>query len=140
MEQWVAPTSAELEEMRRADAAVNSAREESGRRLPRLMLHAHFDAESEDNLFTGLTENISEGGVFVATFSPPGVGERIRLNLSVDDSDGFVVEGEVRWHRYESDGDVSGCGVKFVDLTDAQAHRLRRLLLALPREPLFTDF
>lgn len=138
--EWVAPTPAELEQMQKADEAVEQSRKESGRKLPRLMLHAHFSAESEDNLFTGFTENISEGGVFVSTLSPPGVGQIIRLNLCVDDAEDFQVNGEVRWLRYEDSGEITGCGVQFVGLTPSDVDRLRRLMLALPREPLFSDF
>ncbi len=141
MEQWTAPTPAERAEMNRAEAAFRQSRvADSGRNLPRLVLHAHVTARSEDNFFTGLTENISEGGVFVSTFSPPGVGEVIRLNLSVDDEDGFVVEGEVRWHRYDDDGEVTGCGVQFYGLDPEQTRRIRQLMLAVPREPLLSDF
>lgn len=141
MDQWTAPTPIEREEMRRADAAVERARQERmARQMPRLVLHAHVTTSSEDNFFSGLTENISEGGVFVATFSPPGIGERIRLQLAVDDAQDFVVEAIVRWHRYDDAGELSGCGAQFVDLTPACVRRIQTLMLALPREPLLTDF
>ena len=140
MEKWTKPTPQEREEMAAADAALETARRESGRILPRLTLHAHLSAQSEDNLFTGLTENISEGGVFVATLSPPSVGQRIQLKLSLDESDDFEVDGEVRWIRYDDQGDATGCGVQFVDLTEDDVQRLRKVMLALPQDPLFTDF
>jgi uncharacterized protein (TIGR02266 family) len=140
MEKWVAPNVSELDEMRRAEAAIERVRREGQRRLPRLMLHAHITAKSEDNLFTGLTENISEGGVFVSTLSAPGVGETIRLSLFIDDAEGFQVDGVVRWHRYEESGEVSGCGVQFENLTADALSRLRRVMMALPREPLFNEF
>ena len=141
MEQWIAPTPEQNAEIRRAEAAVRTAKERySGRRLPRVVLHARVTAQSEDNFFSGLTENISEGGVFVSTFSPPGVGESIRLKLAVDGANELAVEGIVRWHRYDDAGDVTGCGVQFSALTAEQAQRVRTLMVAIPREPLLTDF
>ena len=141
MERWTAPTPAEHAEIKSAEAAVRMAKERySGRRLPRVVLNARVTAQSDDNFFSGLTENISEGGVFVSTFSPPGVGERIRIKLSVDNERDLSVYGTVRWHRYDDGGDVTGCGVQFSALTAEQTQRIRALMLAIPREPLLTDF
>ena len=141
MQRWTAPTPEEHAEIKGAEAAVRLAKERySGRKLPRVVLNARVTAQSEDNFFSGLTENISEGGVFVATFSPPGVGERIRLNLSVDNERDLSVEGVVRWHRYDDSGDVTGCGVQFAALDPEQGRRIRTLMVAVPREPLLTDF
>jgi uncharacterized protein (TIGR02266 family) len=141
MERWTAPTPEEHAEIKRAEAAVREAKERySGRKLPRVVLNARVTAQSEDNFFSGLTENISEGGVFVATFSPPSVGERIRINLSVDNERDLSVAGVVRWHRYDDAGDVTGCGVQFSALSSEQVRRIRTLMVAIPREPLLTDF
>lgn len=141
MQRWTAPTPEEHAEIKGAEAAVRLAKQRySGRKLPRVVLNARVTAQSEDNFFSGLTENISEGGVFVSTFSPPGVGERIRLNLSVDNERDLSVEGVVRWHRYDDSGDVTGCGVQFAALGPEQQRRIRTLMVAVPREPLLTDF
>ena len=141
MDRWVEPTEKELAEIEQAEAAIRAEQERfSRRRLPRVVLNARVTAQSEDNFFTGLTENISEGGVFVATYSPPSVGESIRINLSVDDEKDLIVSGEVRWHRYDGAGDVTGCGVQFAALTEEQMERVRKLMMAVPREPLLTDF
>ncbi|HCH62831.1 MAG TPA: hypothetical protein DFR83_08510 [Deltaproteobacteria bacterium] len=140
MERWTAPTPEEHAEIKNAEAAVRIAKQQySGRKMPRVVLNARVTAQSDDNFFSGLTENISEGGVFVSTFSPPGVGERIRINLSVDNERDLSVYGIVRWHRYDG-GDVTGCGVQFSALTAEQAQRIRTLMVAVPREPLLTDF
>ena len=141
MQRWTAPTPEEHAEIKSAEAAVRLAKQRyTGRKLPRVVLNARVTAQSEDNFFSGLTENISEGGVFVSTFSPPGVGERIRLNLSVDNERDLSVEGVVRWHRYDDSGDVTGCGVQFAALGPEQIRRIRTLMVAIPREPLLTDF
>src|SRR3954471_7758909 len=74
---------------------------------------------SEHNLYAGLAQNISAGGVFIATHQLQKVGSRIELSLRLPDSDeAFPVVGEVRWVRlYNEHSDTSpGFGVRFVEL------------------------
>ncbi len=141
MDEWIAPSEAEREEMRRADEAVAQARPgEEGRRHPRVNLAANVTSESEDNFFMGLSENISEGGVFVASFSPPARGEKVKLRLTVEGHGEVVVSGVVRWLRVDGDGQETGCGVEFEALTAEQEAALRDLLASVHREPLLSAF
>jgi len=121
----------------RADVARQGA---PGRRAPRICIRANVTAESQDNFFSGITENISTGGVFVSSYSPPAVGERVRLKLSVDGSGDLVVTGQVRWLRTTDDGTETGCGVEFDRLEPAQQERLKSLVSTLSREPLLSGF
>ena len=92
----------------------------------RAPLEIEVTLESEHNFYCGITNDISEGGVFVATYQPPEVGEIVELELQLPSAGrSFRVLGEVRWlrePRASCDGCPPGCGLRFVDLgADAQA-------------------
>ena len=141
MSKWIQPTAEEAEQMRVADAAAARARaqQEQRRTSIRLGLHANVTAESETNFFTGFTENISEGGVFISTFSPPPVGAEVALRITIRGSSELVVKGIVRWHRREGNGDFAGCGVQFTELNDRQGQVLQAMLEQASREPLLFE-
>lgn len=94
---------------------------------------------SDSNLYVGFTDNISEGGLFVATHEMLEIGEQVRLNFELPGSDDRIeVDGEVRWHREVSDteqGMYPGYGVQFTDLCDGDKAKLQRFLEQ--REPMF---
>jgi uncharacterized protein (TIGR02266 family) len=94
---------------------------------------------SDSNLYVGFTDNISEGGLFVATHELLEIGERVTLEFELPGVDETLrVEGEVRWHRTASDldeGVYPGFGVKFTDLGDEQQAQLQAFLDE--RDPLF---
>lgn len=104
---------------------------------PRLTLRAEVTMHSQDNLMTGLTEDVSLGGVYIANMAPPPVGELIRLELSVEGHERLVLDAEVRWHREDELGEVQGCGLRFIELTAFQQSRLAEIVKDLPQEPLF---
>jgi uncharacterized protein (TIGR02266 family) len=112
---------------------------EANPRALRMVLHAQVNIKSESNFFMGFAENISEGGVFVSTLSPPAIGDEVELAVELDDSDAIPVKGIVRWHRTNELGDLSGCGVQFVSLSDDARRTLEMLLATLEREPLLHD-
>lgn len=138
-DKWTSPSEHEIREMREADQAVEQDKQLDGRRYPRLKLHARITLKSDTNFFMGFSENISQGGVFVSTMSPPEVGEFIELVLKVGDAEPIQVRGVVRWVRLDPDGTTSGCGVQFVDLTEQTERELKRLVDRLKREPLFYE-
>lgn len=107
------------------------------RAQPRLTLRAEVSLHSQDNVVAAMTEDISVGGAFVADLAPPEVGELVRLELAVEGHDRIVLDAEVRWHREGEHGEIVGCGVRFVDLTDFQKARLAELCKDLPQAPLW---
>ena len=139
---WVSPSADEAREMREADAAqarADARSDEEMRAAPRVNLKVNVSLRTEDNFFQGFSENLSEGGVFIATMAPPTVGTEVNLNLGVGEDESVSVSGEVRWLRVNEDGDVTGCGVQFMNLS-TQAERAINLLLAQSdKDPLFYD-
>ena len=142
MTDWTEPTEAEKAEMEAADKAAREQAERLAaekRQAIRMKLHAQVNLKSESNFFMGFTENISEGGVFVSTLSPPEMGDSVELSVGVDGSDPIDIKGIVRWHRTDEDGNPTGCGVQFVDMADDVRRTLEMLVVTLEKEPLFHD-
>lgn len=127
--------------MREAVAVERRSQEKSAddrRTHTRIRLEAEITGRSVTNFFTGFTEDISEGGLFIATLCPPVVGTRIDVAVKISEGDFMLLVGEVMWHRGQG-SDVDGCGVRFVGLSDSQLDALRDLLKRMDREPLFYD-
>jgi len=138
---WTKPTDAEATEMRNAIRAererLNEIAEER-RRAQRVELKAKVTISSESNFFTGWSQNISEGGVFISCLAPPAVGTTVDVNLETEDGEPITVNCEVVWIRTEG-GQPVGCGCRFVGVNDIQAAQIRRLMDDTNREPLFYD-
>lgn len=106
----------------------------------RFVVELQVNVHSEHNLYAGLAENISAGGLFIATHQLQPVGSRIEVSLRMPDSDEqFQIVGEVRWVRvYNEHSDTSpGFGVRFTELPAGAAAAIGRFLGQ--REPLFFD-
>jgi uncharacterized protein (TIGR02266 family) len=102
-------------------AKVDDASEKNLRSSERIDLEVKVTLESDSNFYTGLTQNISAGGVFIATHLIRPIGSRISLKFALPGSpEPIAVETEVRWIKENSalmrtDG-ASGMGVRFLDL------------------------
>lgn len=77
-------------------------------------LEVRVDISSESTFFTGLTENISEGGLFVASWTRLPLGTSIHLRIDVDGTE-VCIDGAVRWHREQSDAHGPGMGIAFLE-------------------------
>jgi uncharacterized protein (TIGR02266 family) len=142
MTDWTEPTEEERAEMAAADKAAREQAERLAaekRQAIRMKLHAQVNLKSESNFFMGFTENISEGGIFVSTLSPPEMGDSVELSVGVEGADPIDIKGIVRWHRTDDDGNPTGCGVQFVNMTDDVRRTLEMLVVTLEKEPLFHD-
>ena len=108
----------------------------------RFDLEVKVDLESDHNFYTGLTQNISSGGVFIATHHLRKIGDRITLNFTLPGSNKtLAVETEVRWIRENSalmraEGGT-GMGVRFINLSAEAKAAIDAFVEA--RESLFYD-
>ena len=84
-------------------------------------------------LLTGLSNDVSLCGMFVATFRSLPVGTRLSLRFRLPS--GYVaVTGEVVWTRQARPGIVAGMGIEFVSLHDqASEEALTRFCGDRPR-------
>jgi uncharacterized protein (TIGR02266 family) len=106
----------------------------------RFLVDVEVSVGCEHNFYAGLAENLSAGGVFIATHRLQKVGSKIDLSLRMPDSDEtFDLVGEVRWVRvYNAQSDTPpGLGVRFIELEPRVAAAIGRFLGR--REPLFFD-
>lgn len=80
--------------------------------------------ESDSHVYRGLSGDISEGGLFVATPELLPVGTPVDLQFSLPGIEEPVsLTGEVRWHRETLDPEhdvVPGVGVRFLYLNDEE--------------------
>jgi uncharacterized protein (TIGR02266 family) len=110
------------------------------REYERFSVDLQVSVLSEHNFYAGLAENLSAGGLFIATHQLQKVGSKIELSLRTPESDEvFQIVGEVRWVRlYNEHSDTSpGLGVRFTELPAGAAAAISRFLDQ--REPLFFD-
>lgn len=102
----------------------------------RIAIETEVSLESDSQFFTGLTGNLSGGGVFVATYRPLPVGCTVVMTLTLPDGE-LRVRGTVRWSRDASSGASPGLGVAFDDLGAGDAARIARFCEV--RAPLLHD-
>jgi len=119
---------------------TSDAPESVRREHARVAVDLEVSLGSEHNFYAGLAENLSAGGVFVATHRLQKVGSKIDLSLRMPDSEeAFNLVGEVRWVRvYNELSDTSpGLGIRFAELSPEATAAINRFLGQ--REPLFFD-
>jgi uncharacterized protein (TIGR02266 family) len=109
----------------------------------RFDLEVKVDLESDSNFYTGLTQNISAGGLFIATHHIRRIGDKITLKFALPGTpEPIAVETEVRWIRENSalhrvgDGNT-GMGVRFINLSAEATAAINRFLES--RDSLFYD-
>lgn len=106
----------------------------------RLDAEIELDLHSDHNFYTGFSANISDGGLFVATYRPQSVGDRLNVKFKLPGVDEPIeAKVEVRWVRDARAGDdtAPGFGATFVELSDHGRALVERYLDK--REPLFFE-
>jgi uncharacterized protein (TIGR02266 family) len=104
----------------------------------RELLEANVGATTESNFFVGFSGDISEGGVFVATYSTADLGSKVEVLVTLPGGFEKKIPGTVRFVRDPMDMDSEpGIGVKF-DRLDNEARELI-LRFIRKRAPLFYD-
>ena len=89
-------------------------------------------------LFTGLSLDISEGGLFVTTYTEMPVGTRLVLCFELPDGTVVEARGEVRWTRAQgNDGERPGIGIAFTELPAAAHEQIVALCARQP--PLYFE-
>jgi uncharacterized protein (TIGR02266 family) len=110
-------------------------RPSSAERRRRERLGCEFEVEFLDDthLIAGLTQDISEGGVFVATYQTLAVGTKVALELELPGGR-VEVRGEVRWTRPESEelDQRPGFGVAFTVLSPEAFSALTQFCRSIP--------
>jgi uncharacterized protein (TIGR02266 family) len=103
------------------------------RTAPRVELQIEVGLSSDSSFYTGLTQDISTGGVFVATHQLHRVGQHVTVHLALPGRpDKITVESEVRWVREISalngSHGTTGMGLRFLELTPSARQAIDRFL------------
>jgi uncharacterized protein (TIGR02266 family) len=115
---------------RRPTAADRPTMRPMARRHPRINVELEVLLVSEPNIYPGFVENLSEGGVFIATREPLPMGSQLTMMIGLPDGGApIAVRGEVRWTREPtSEGAPLGMGIRFVDLSFEDGDRIRAFI------------
>lgn len=132
--------SLEVAQPKTAAKATDAPDKRNNRVHPRLAVAVDVSMHTEHNFYTGLTENLSEGGLFIATYEVPALGTEIELTISLPRHPPIKTLGVVRWHReynkFTSDL-APGIGVQFLTLAQADHDAIIRFIRE--REPLLYE-
>lgn len=108
---------------------------------PRFAVELDLSIGNAQNFYAGVVENVSVGGVFIATHLCRPVGELVEITIHLTDGDEPVRGiGEVRWVRALSEPDdlPPGMGIRFVELNEGARDAIERFLQRT-RMPSFHD-
>lgn len=130
------------EDLLRSRRAVEEERRAfwENRTESRASLTVELSATSESNFYTGISGDIDEGGLFIATHQNHQPGTLIDLTLSLPGQTPLRLAGEVRWIREynEFTADLEpGLGVGFFNLSAGARGAITGFMNARP--PLFYE-
>ncbi len=107
------------------------------RAVRRVDLEVGIGFHSESNFYTGFSGDISEGGLFVATYDLLPVGTEVNLSFWLPDGQEVTTRGRVAWVRRAQGEQPPGMGIRFVALSDEARDAIGRFVAR--REPIFHD-
>jgi len=110
------------------------------RSVQRIAIEAFIGFQSDSNFYTGFSEDISTGGIFIATFDLRPIGSQMLVNFTLPDGHLVSTNGIVRWVREYNEScreAEPGMGVQFDRLGPEDRARIERYLVE--REPIFYD-
>lgn len=104
---------------------------------PRRKLEVEIGLHSDSHFYVGFAEDLSDGGLFVATYEAVPLSSPVRVVFELPCGTRVSAPGRVAWVREPLEGHAPGVGVAFEALSDEQ----REAILAFVRErpPLFYD-
>jgi uncharacterized protein (TIGR02266 family) len=95
-----------------------------------------FDVEflGDSHFITGITQDLSEGGVFVATYQRLPIGTPVSLAFELPDGHRVEARGHVRWIRAEREetGTRPGLGIAFSKLDAESLAKISEFCGSLP--------
>lgn len=110
------------------------------RKYTRYSVDVDVTLGSDHNFYAGFVENMSEGGIFIATHTKKEVGDLIEFSIHLPGFEHPVQgTGEVRWIRmFSEESNVPpGLGIRFRELSEGSLEIIEEFLKT--REPLFYD-
>ena len=107
-----------------------------------IRVEADLGAHSSSNFYKGLSGHdvIDSGGIFVATYQVPALGQSVLLKVSLPGGYEFEARGVVRWTRDAGAASADappGFGAQLTDISPEGRQLVYRYVRN--REPLFHD-
>ncbi|MCP4605418.1 MAG: hypothetical protein GY847_33675 [Proteobacteria bacterium] len=106
----------------------------------RMAIEADIGFQSETNFFMGFTEDISTGGLFIATYDTSEIGSSLNINFTLPSGYLVSAEGIVRWVREYNEltpDTMPGMGVQFTNLAIEDKEAIHTF--TAERQPIFYD-
>jgi uncharacterized protein (TIGR02266 family) len=103
-------------------------------------VHTVLSMNTDHQFYAGFSDDIDEGGIFVATFEPKPVGDKILVNFKLPGGRPVTAQGEVAWVREYNPlvpEMAPGMGVKFTNLMPKDREAIEQFMQA--RAPLFYE-
>jgi hypothetical protein len=112
---------------------------------PNMRVDAELGAHSPSNFYKGLSGNdvVEHGGIFIATYKIPRVGQPLTVHVSMPGGYEFDAAAIVRWTRETVDSSSQGAsappgfGAQFTQIAPEARQLIYRYVRN--REPLFHD-
>ncbi|MCP4603613.1 MAG: TIGR02266 family protein [Proteobacteria bacterium] len=113
---------------------------EDRRSFKRKSIKVDIGIHSDTNFFAGFSQDISSGGLFVATYDVLLIGTKLNVNFSLPNGPVLSLDGIVRWVREynETTPDIEpGMGIRFDDLRKKDRKAINKYIAQNP--PIFYD-
>ena len=103
----------------------------SDRRTPRLRIREKIEFYNSKTFVSSYMLDISTGGVFIETDAPLPIDAQCALRLNIPgDQEMMDLQGHVVWIKQRSNSLPAGMGIHFINLSPAQADKIRDFILA----------
>ncbi|HEY6458539.1 MAG TPA: TIGR02266 family protein [Polyangiaceae bacterium] len=99
---------------------------------PRVPVETDVTIGGQGRVVTGVSADVSLGGIFVATYAPLPIGTRVSLRFRLPTGQ-VVGAGVVRWVREGRPGRIAGMGVALDELGEVDRAVLDRFCGHRPR-------
>jgi len=103
----------------------------------RVFVEVEIGLTSDSHIYTGLSLDVSTGGVFVATYEPSGPGTAVSVHFVLPDGHVVNAEGVVRWTRAATEDAAPGMGVAFTYISSESLTHIADFCASRP--PLYFD-
>lgn len=106
----------------------------------RVAVNVDIGFQSDTNFYTGFSEDVSEGGLFVASYDYLSPGAAIAVNFTLPNGHLVSAGGIVRWIREYNPAEpdmTPGMGVQFADLKGEDRKAIEQFLRL--RAPMFFE-
>jgi uncharacterized protein (TIGR02266 family) len=104
---------------------------EERRAAGRVPIRAEVGFDTETNFYTGFSEDLSQGGLFVATYDLIPAGTEVTVSFVLPEGHAVTAHGKVAWVRDPPDRSTTpGLGIRF----DALAPRDEAIIRGFLRE------